>query len=250
MGRCLARYLSQTISGYQPFATSDISDLEKILKPCDIVLVEGNTRISTAIKFLTQSNWSHSAFYAGPISEHTSHSGKVCSLVEAELNEGVVASPLSKYAGFNIRICRPIGLSQADQDQVVDTMVKSIGKQYDLKHVFDLLRYFLPTPPVPSRYRRQMIALGSGDPTRAICSSLIAETFQSVRYPILPSVEKKTELDHYQYSVNLIYHIRHHSLFVPRDFDNSPYFEIIKPYLEKGFDYQELEIVDPGNKLP
>ena len=33
-------------------------------------------------------------------------------------------------------------------------------------------------------------------------------------------------------------HIRHHSLFAPRDFDLSPYFEVIKPTVEHGFDYK------------
>ena len=33
-----------------------------------------------------------------------------------------------------------------------------------------------------------------------------------------------------------ILHIRHHSLFVPRDFDLSPYFEVVKPTLAVGFD--------------
>jgi len=33
-----------------------------------------------------------------------------------------------------------------------------------------------------------MLALGSGDPTRAICSSLIAEAFQSIKYPFFPTV--------------------------------------------------------------
>ena len=44
----------------------------------------------------------------------------------------------------------------------------------DLKNVFDLARYLFPVPPVPSRLRRRLIALGSGDPTRAICSTVIA----------------------------------------------------------------------------
>ena len=57
---------------------------------------------------------------------------------------------------------------------MVDFMTRSIGLKYDLKNIFDMLRYFLPTPPVPVRWRRRMIAFGSGDPTRAICSSLIA----------------------------------------------------------------------------
>jgi hypothetical protein len=37
-----------------------------------------------------------------------------------------------------------------------------------------------------------------------------------------------------------IFHIRHHSLYTPRDFDVSPYFEVIKPTLAKGFDYHQL----------
>ena len=117
--------------------------------------------------------------------------------------------------------------------------------QYDLKHIFDMLRYLFPTPPVPVRFRRQMIALGSGDPSRAICSSLIAESFQSINYPILPRVEKKTELSDYHYSVKVIYHIRHHSLFTPRDFDVSPFFKIVKPTLESGFDYKSLHWSEP-----
>jgi hypothetical protein len=36
-------------------------------------------------------------------------------------------------------------------------------------------------------------------------------------------------------------HIRHHSLFVPRDFDVSPYFRIIKPTIETRFDFRTLK---------
>ena len=42
-----------------------------------------------------------------------------------------------------------------------------------------------------------------------------------------------------------LYRIRHHSLFVPRDFDASPYFEIIKPTIAQGFDYRALEWLRP-----
>ena len=34
--------------------------------------------------------------------------------------------------------------------------------------------------------------------------------------------------------------IRHHSLYVPRDFDISPYFAIVKPTIAHGFDYRKL----------
>ena len=96
----------------------------------------------------------------------------------------------------------------------------------------------MPTPPVPVRWRRRMLTLGSGDPTRAICSTLIAQAFQSVRYPILPRIETERSGD---LSVEReILHIRHHSLFTPRDFDVSPYFKVVKPTLETKFDYRSL----------
>ena len=85
-----------------------------------------------------------------------------------------------------------------------------------------------------------MIALGSGDPTRAICSTLIAQAFQSVRYPILPRIGQKTGHPLSEPALNEILHIRHHSLFAPRDFDVSPYFQIIKPTIDGAFDPHKL----------
>src|SRR6267142_694985 len=64
MGGRLARYLAAPISGPQ-LATSTLEQLGATLKPGDVLLVEGNTRVSTAIKYLTQSTWSHAMLYIG-----------------------------------------------------------------------------------------------------------------------------------------------------------------------------------------
>jgi hypothetical protein len=157
-------------------------------------------------------------------------------LIEAELGKGVIASPLSKYATYNTRICRPVGLQPDDRDKVLRYAVERIGHDYDLKNIIDLMRYFLPQPPVPASWRRRMIALGSGEPTRAICSSLIAQAFESVGYPILPDVARLDDE-----SKREIMHIRHHTLYAPRDFDVSPFFAIIKPTIETGFDYKQMK---------
>jgi hypothetical protein len=68
LGRRLARYLAQPVKEFVPLATADPGAFLRALRPGDIVLVEGNTRVSTAIKYLTQSTWSHSSPYVGPIS--------------------------------------------------------------------------------------------------------------------------------------------------------------------------------------
>jgi hypothetical protein len=161
----------------------------------------------------------------------------------------VIAVSLHKYARLNTRICRPVGLNEEECRRVCQYAIDRLGHAYDLKNVIDLARYLLPVPPVPVAWRRRMLGLGSGDPTRAICSTLIAQAFQTVRYPILPHIEHpKTAAGGAGYSRHEIHHIRHYSLFAPRDFDVSPYFQIIKPTLESGFDHHRLTWADePGN---
>jgi hypothetical protein len=240
MGGRLAKYLSQPVRGAQ-VATSSLDQLAAALKPGDVLLVEGNTRVSTAIKYLTQSTWSHAMFYIGDALGPPAPGEQRKVLVEADMVYGIRAVPLSEASGMNTRICRPVGLSEEDLQKVIKFVISHIGGRYDLKNVFDLARYLIPTPPVPTRWRRRLIAFGSGDPTRAICSTLIAEAFQSVHYPILPKV---TYVPDGTPGCNDCYHevmhIRHHSLYTPRDFDISPYFEVVKPTITGGFDYHKV----------
>ena len=163
----------------------------QVLRPGDVLLVDGgHNKVSAAIKYLTQSTWSHAALFVGA-------EAGVPSVVEAEIGLGVVVSPLSKYAGFHLRICRPVGVEPERLAEVVAFCRGRVGAKYDLRNVLDLARWLLPYPPVPRAMRRRMLAMGSGEPTRAICSSLIAEAFNA-----------------------------------------SPYFAIVKPTLELGFDYR------------
>ncbi len=231
-GKLLARFITRQVSGYTEFSVHSREILAATIEPCDVLLVEGNQWVSGAIKYLTQSTWSHSAVYVGNIVDPERSFRDPPVLIEADITQGVIAVPLSKYTRLNTRICRPVGLTPDDKLKVINYMMRHLGCDYDLKNILDLARYLLPTPPVPSRFRRQLIALGSGDPTRAICSSLIAQAFQSVGYPILP--QESTD----ETARQIQYNIRHHSLYAPRDFDLSPYFEVIKPTLQSNFDYQ------------
>jgi len=235
VGRVIARYLQKPIPGYEPFTPSDPDALRHSLQPGDVLLVEGNNRIAGVIKYLTQSTWSHSALYVGPIEGRTTADGEPHVLIEANVGDGVVSAPLSKYTRFHTRICRPVGLTETDCAQVCAYAVERIGFAYDLKNIIDLMRYLLPLP-VPRRWRRRMMAVGSGDSTRLICSALIADAFRAVRYPILP----KTKLAGSRQAREEILEIRHSSLYCPRDFDISPYFNVVKPTIARGFDYKTL----------
>jgi hypothetical protein len=239
IGRLIAGYLEQPVQRDAPFTPSDPAALRATLRPGDVLLVEGNNRISGVIKYLTQSTWSHAALYVGRVGDRVSPEGEPLTLVEANLGAGVVAVPLSKYVSYHTRICRPVGLSQDDCAHVCAYAAERIGFDYDLKNIIDLMRFLFPMP-VPARLRRRMIALGSGDPTRIICSALIAQAFDSVRYPILPKITRADS----ETTRREILEIRHSSLYAPRDFDISPYFEVVKPTLAGGFDYTKMQWAD------
>lgn len=52
-----------------------------------------------------------------------------------------------------------------------------------------------------------------------------------------------------RHCVQEILHVRNHSLFVPRDFDLSPYFQVIKPGLSDAFDPRALLWANPSDTL-
>ena len=244
----ILRFLSQPMARYAPFFAPDPSVVRSALQPGDILLVEGNTRLSVIIKFLTQSTWSHAALYVGDRLGDAAPDGEPNVLLEAEAGLGVITVPLSKYIGFHTRICRAVGLDAQDRQKVIDYAIARIGKQYDSRRIVDLARYLFPYPPVPVWFRRRMLAIGSGDPTKAICSTLLAAAFESIHYPILPesvSINGKV-YGIAPYVQSEIDHIRKHGLFTPRDFDVSPFFAIVKPTLAAGFDYHNVEWGPPG----
>lgn len=252
LGRRLASFLTDPSAVPSHYPASDPDRLRAALRPCDVLLVEGTARISTAIKYLTQSTWSHAAIYVGDALGRDGNGASLC-FVEADAVAGIRAVSLREFDGLHTRICRPIGLTREDSERIVAFVIARIGDRYDLKNLFDLARYLFPTPPVPVAWRRQMIALGSGDPTRALCSTLLAQAFEVVGFPILPEISTEMLDDpDCRNCMREILHIRHHSLFVPRDFDVSPYFTIIKPTVPSGWDYRQLEWAHetPESALP
>ena len=228
IGSWIADFLTQQVQA-PPALPVDIAALQTLLRKADVILVEGNLRISAIIKYLTQSTWSHAVLYAGE---------GMC--IEADVVLGVRKFPLAELSPYHVRICRPISITPADADRIIAHAAARIGVQYDLKHVFDLARYMVPLP-MPQSWRRRAIALGSADPSRAICSTLIAEAFQTVGYPILPEPPPAPPTGQAASArVREIFHIRDTGLFTPRDFDISPYFHIIKPDMPHSFDHHDL----------
>jgi hypothetical protein len=247
IGARILRFLSQPTERYAPFFAPDPAVVRSALRPGDVVLIEGNTRLSAIIKFLTQSTWSHAALFVGERPADLAPSGEPNVLLEAAADTGVVTVPLAKYLHFNTRICRAVGIDAKSRKRVIDYALARVGKQYDSKQIVDLARYLFPYPPVPVWFRRRMLAIGSGDPTKAICSTLIAEAFASIHYPILPESVSINGMTYgiAPYVQSEVEHIRKRGLYTPRDFDVSPFFSIVKPTIAAGFDFHQVVWAPP-----
>lgn len=144
-GRWFARWPPRPRASDWQVSTTWPENLARTLRPGDILLVEGSSRISSAIKYLTQSSWSHAAICVAPPDLVGGTDPHI--LLEADVSEGVRLMPLSRYASQHSRICRPVGLSEAEIGKVIQLVVSRVGQRYDLKHIWDLARYLVPHPP-------------------------------------------------------------------------------------------------------
>ncbi len=261
MIRAAARVLTKPRRRYQLRHPNNLANLRGVVRKGDVVLVDGEQRVSEVIKYLTQSSWSHAALYVGDellrrfparretlLDQHGIEAEHM--LVEATMEEGVKAVPLVKYADFNLRVCRPRGLRADDLARIVDEVFAQLGSKYDVQHVLDLGRYFFPVSLIPRRFRRKALEVGGGFTTNVICSSMIGRAYQNIGFPILPAVEPAAGapqgwadwLRRRKTPYPALFHRQRETLITPRDFDLSPYFDVVKfDAVElRDFDYRRI----------
>jgi len=243
------RQITRPRREYRRVVFNDPERLKSRIRPGDVVLVDGDQRVSQVVKYLTMSPWSHSAIYIGsalvrdPVQRgevRRRFGGEARYLIaEALVDRGVVISPLAKYIDFNIRICRPVGLTREQIERVIAYVMARVGFTYDRRNIFDLFRYLLPFRLIPMRLREEALHFGSGRETETICSSLLAEAFAQVGFSILPMHIRRNAVVRGKLRQKIfgrptrraysgILRTRHPSLCVPQDFDLSPYFDVVK----------------------
>ncbi len=205
-------FLAQPVKRYSSAITTNPESLSSVLRDGDVLLTEGNTRVAGLVKCLTRSPWSHVSMYVSPLGEGPDPR---C-IVEADIAAGVRAIRLSDLQGLNVRVLRPIGLSDAARGRLAEWIVGQIGVEYDLDLAWALTRRFLPLrrkvvfPHAPAG-----IAEGA---TRFICSTLVANAFALVGYSIQPVHAAGTAVSSAD-----------HRHVVPSDFEGASVFEVVSP---------------------
>ncbi|HVO28297.1 MAG TPA: YiiX/YebB-like N1pC/P60 family cysteine hydrolase [Candidatus Margulisiibacteriota bacterium] len=269
----LKRLLTKPLRTYEQRIPNSLANLKEQLCPGDVILVEGDQRVSQVIRYLTQSSWSHSALYIGDelrrftperaaalLAEHGAEARHL--IIEATVEHGVACAPVAKYINYNLRVCRPRGLRRQDLDHVLEEVTGQIGRGYNVRHIFELGRFFFPVSLIPRRFRRAALVYGGETTRRVICTTMLARAFAHIGYPIVPRVTVDEVLTPHTWfgrlvgrnghSVRALYSKENPALVTPRDFDLSPYFEIIKfNHLAGGkFDYRRIEWASDEERTP
>lgn len=228
----------------QQLPLSDFDRMRYEIRPGDVILVEGRSRVSDIIKTITLSCWTHSALYIGRL--HNIDDAELREylqrfykgepndqlIIESQLGEGTIVENIDKYRQSHVRICRPTNLTRQDAQSVISYAIHQLGTYYNVRQILDLARFLFPYGILPKRWRSSLFEHNPGAPTYTVCSSMLAEAFSSVHFPILPVLHRDDD-------GNLKIFKRNTKLITPKDFDYSPYFDVIKyPIL----DFDELSI--------
>ena len=229
----LGRFLSKPAAKAQHIYMSDYDRMINEIHPADVLLVEGHNRISKIIKRFTFSPWTHAALYIGRlrdiedpmvrqvVKQYYPEAGNKPLMIESKVGCGTFVSSVSVFQKLHMRICRPVGLSNADGQKVIAYAVSHLGKAYNVRQILDLGRFLLASRFIPSHWRSSLFQYQPQQATQEICSTLIAQAFISVDFPVLPRIRE----DRYK---NFELVRRNPKLFIPSDFDYSPFFAIIK----------------------
>ena len=91
-----------------------------------------------------------------------------------------------------------------------------------MHHLLDLARFLIPWwTVIPRSWHSSLFEHNAGESTKAVCSSLVAEAFSEVDFPILPLIQEGEKGGYRLFR-------RNPRLYTPRDFDYSPFFDVIK----------------------
>ncbi|QGG79850.1 hypothetical protein GH975_04375 [Litorivicinus lipolyticus] len=218
---------------YDPLYTgSNLHAIRYELRPGDLVLVEGQTRVARIIQRLTLSSWSHVMLYLGRVHDvedrHIRHrvqsfcnaSPEDMLILESEMGRGTVVQTLDHYSDYHLRILRPKNIRYQDVQTVIAFCVDRLGKEYNLRQIVDLMRYLLPWKVLPRRWGSSLFRYQPNSPT-TVCSTLLAEAYAAVDFPVLPLIKDDSDGQYRLFQRN--------PMFVyPATFDKSPYFDVIK----------------------
>ena len=203
--RTISDPIMRWLAHQRPLREFPLSDFERMryeLRPGDVILLEGRSRVANVIRSVTNSPWSHAALYLGRLHDiedadirelvdvHCNPKRTDQLIIESQLGLGTIVRSLEVYRGEHLRICRPKGIQIGDVQEILNYAVHQLGKAYDIRQILDLMRFLFPWGVFPRRWRSSLFQHNAGAETKQVCSTMIAEAFGRVQFPILPLMKR------------------------------------------------------------
>lgn len=206
-----------------------LDSLKPILKPCDVLLISSQSRVDQSFKRVGDSHYARALLYVGRLhdvadpalrallADYTPCEPDTQLVVDANLERGLFVQPLSALEGRQLRACRAQGLSDGEAQDVLRYAISRIGTAGNPSWSSLALLALLPWGWLPSGWRQRLFRRWAGELSKVLSGTVIADAFAFVHFPVLPLVKQGSRLLRLQPRA-----------IVAADFDQSPYFEVIK----------------------
>lgn len=250
-GNRLYQWCSDWLQKERPSGRVQLSDFDQLrqeLRPCDVLLVDGESRVDECFKTLSTSRWSRVLLYLGRLHDINDPSLRAivteyqpCEtdtqlVLEARLDRGLILQPLTSLELGHVRIGRPRGLSQHDSQEVIRYAISRLGLS-PAPSWLDIARLLAPWGWLPRRWRLALFSRLAGQLLRTLAGSTVGSAFGFIQYPILPLVKRTED------GATRLYR-RHPRIFFAADFDHSPYFDIIKyPFVDQNEHHRGMRLL-------
>lgn len=144
------------------------------LRPGDIVLVQGRTRVAKYIGKLTKSQWTHAALVTYHTDDHGYYKG-----IQAEIGTRTGYIDLGTLRHSKMCILRPVNMTGADITKTLRHAETHIGMLYNLRHILDWLRYLVMPTEFLRRAKSCLFNKTLMPRDREICTYMIAKSYQA-----------------------------------------------------------------------
>ncbi|EKF75193.1 hypothetical protein A11A3_04415 [Alcanivorax hongdengensis A-11-3] len=228
-------WLCQHLQHDEPLSgqpNADLDSLRPVLRPCDVLLVSGHSRVDRTFKAISDSRFARAVLYIGRLhdvadptlrallADYTPCEPDTQLVIDTRLERGLTVQPLTTLEGRQLRVCRPQGLSEQETQDVLRFAISRIGgasvRSWPALFMLTLMPWRWLTP----RWRSRLFRRWAGDVLKALSGTLAGDAFSFVQFPVLPLVKENG-------TPPRLLRLQPRA-FIAADFDHSPYFEIIK----------------------
>lgn len=214
----------------------DLATQRAQLRPCDVLLVDGESRLDQRLKMISASRFSRALLYIGRphdlvdpalralLADYLPCEPDTQLVLDASLERGLRVRDLSHLDGLHLRVCRAQNLAGEERQDALRFAISRLGSGSQHSWSALALLWLLPWRLLHRPWRRRLFNHWANDLLRVITGTTAGEAFAFIQFPVHPLVKEASSGSRLLRLQPRVFHAA--------DFDHSPYFDVIKvPFL-------------------